>query len=921
MNTESHPIQRAEQPGDAVEAGLPARAQPAFRDPPPARRLRWATRLKGRWRWPLLLAIFGAGLGATFGYYCTRPMYRAASAVVIKPITFDLKPVGSPLATSVQGSGDPAPEGSRAQWLWLVITDGVQRQAEALQDPALLAAAFAGEMPANAEASLRVAVDEGALGRLRVAWLDRDPALAEARLRQVLRAYEQSPAYRAAQRAGERAMDQWAKREVALQAKAQALEQSVALRGADTLDTIAAEAGRSKARLEQIEAQVASLRFALASLHEAPEANTDLRLTDQQQAALRAERDRLAAPRAGEQAPATADDQPAADSGWQSYLQKLRIAWIDHRLQQAHDAEPRAAVRLTADGVVSEQLLTAEQCRGRLRELTALANTARVSANAAASRLAEARRLAARIDQHHHEAAQVEQVLARLASEPTRAVAEVENVITSSGQPYRDDRVAYAALGAGVGLGLGFVGALLVVLGNDRMRPEDEPVLVAARAPLLGALPDLLPEHATRADADHAAMSMHQMRARLESLAEAHDQRAFAVVSAEGGVGKTSVSVGLAASLATAGHRVLLIDGDLTGRRNPTDPDAAAHPGLDQVLQEMGHLPRQTAELFVADHTRTGLLGALRGLPLAHCVVETRIAGLDALPALGARPEHASRLSGKSIRRLIAASRSRYDYVLLDSGRVPGGVETLLLASNADGVLMVIDPSQRQRGFDRAMSQLRLVGAHIIGTVFNRAHDRAKHQRAAAQDHSPWRPSDLGSSGSGIFAAAIDTQSRDLPELSPAKTRRTPRPKVNPVALPDPGSNVSSAPENHPVIRSAGGTRADAPATPLRPRAFPELDTDSHRVLGDTVDRLVQDTIALAMRQRRLRDRGAKDDRSAPAPAATDEPDPLAEVDAPTPTLTPEIESAESPPHLDVDADQLAREIDSMLESARDRDA
>lgn len=875
--------------------------------------------MRGRWRWVLLAAVFGAGLGATLGYYSTRPTYRATAAVVIKPIAFDPASRGQREAEPTPTPGDA----SSATWRLRVIRDGVRRQAEALRDPELIETALGQSSPAQPHEHLQIITSPDDLGRLRVSWLDRDAQLATARLRRVLEAYEQTPRYRAQQDTAERALDQWAAREVALRQWSQTQAELTERLGGEEMTDLAAAVRAARARVKALSGQVESLRFALATLKEPTDdavkpGQTAFRLDEDQRAALLAERERL-------RSELKQDSTP-----FESLSRSVRLAWIDHRLRQADAAEPRATVTLTIEGVATEQSLAAAQCRARLAELTALRDAAQRQTDAATARLTAARRLEHKAAQHRRAAEHASDVLERLAAEPIRAVARVEPEIDSPRQPYRDQRVAFAAIGAGAGLCLGLIGAVLCVLRDDRMRAADEPVLRASEAPLLGALPALPAEHATRGDADEAAMSMHQVRARLEALAESHDHRAFAVLSADAGLGKTSVAVGLASSLATAGHRVLLIDGDLSGRSRPSRPDDTNRPGLDQVLREMGHLPEHTAELFVADHTRSGLLGALRGLPLEHCVVETRIAGLDALPALGARPEHAGRLSGKAIRRLLGEARSRYDYVLIDSGRVPGGVESLLVAGNADGVLMVVGPTQRQRGFDRALAQLRLVGAQVVGTVYNRATPTASRKAGSDRDAEAWRPSDLGGSGSGIFAAAIDTQTRDLPELARDARQRSPRPRVQPTALP-PASGGSPATEDEeeaPTVWPDDIGEAARTASPSG-RAIPEPDTDSHHALGDAVDRLVQETIALAMRQRRLRERAREQgstDSAAPEPrdeAAADTAhaythaeadDPPAEADA------SEYNASEDDAAED-DAAQLARDIDSMLESARDRDA
>ena len=119
----------------------------------------------------------------------------------------------------------------------------------------------------------------------------------------------------------------------------------------------------------------------------------------------------------------------------------------------------------------------------------------------------------------------------------------------------------------------------------------------------------------------------------------------YAVVNQKGGVGKTTTSVNLAACLAAAGMRTLLVD---------IDPQANASSGLGVVR---------------ASPTMADVL--LDGMPLADVIVPTGIDSLDLAPAApdlaGAAIELPTREDREGIlKRALAPVADRYRFVILD---------------------------------------------------------------------------------------------------------------------------------------------------------------------------------------------------------------------------------------------------------------
>jgi pilus assembly protein CpaE len=145
----------------------------------------------------------------------------------------------------------------------------------------------------------------------------------------------------------------------------------------------------------------------------------------------------------------------------------------------------------------------------------------------------------------------------------------------------------------------------------------------------------------------------------------APDARVVTVFAAKGGVGKTTVSINLAAELATGGAKVLLVDLDL----------AFGDVGISLAL-----MPERSCVDLVA------MSGHLDAQGLAS-VVTPHESGLDALCA-PAHPGEAERIPATLVSELLRAARRIYDFVIIDTP--PAFTEHVLVAFDSSDVTILL---------------------------------------------------------------------------------------------------------------------------------------------------------------------------------------------------------------------------------------
>jgi capsular exopolysaccharide synthesis family protein len=190
--------------------------------------------------------------------------------------------------------------------------------------------------------------------------------------------------------------------------------------------------------------------------------------------------------------------------------------------------------------------------------------------------------------------------------------------------------------------------------------------------------------------------SFDGIRTQLLHDARAGATRVVQVTSAVAGEGKTTLACHLATSLARAGRKTLLVDGDLRRPAVHQLFELPLQPGLSEVL---------LAEVEVADG-----------------VQQTTLNGLSVMAAGQWDREVLQALARDGLEGVFERLREEFDFIVVDSHPVLPAADALLLARHADAVILSVlrEVSQTPRVY-AASRRLESVGARVLGAVVNAA--------------------------------------------------------------------------------------------------------------------------------------------------------------------------------------------------------
>ncbi|HZK81747.1 MAG TPA: polysaccharide biosynthesis tyrosine autokinase, partial [Humisphaera sp.] len=252
-------------------------------------------------------------------------------------------------------------------------------------------------------------------------------------------------------------------------------------------------------------------------------------------------------------------------------------------------------------------------------------------------------------------------------------------------------------LGLILGCGLGLTRDWM----DDRLHSVDE-IKSFLGLPMLGAIPQMIGVDSAVAGqmvviepASEVAESFRSIRTALYFGAPKDRSKTLLITSPTAGNGKSTAAANLAAVIAQAGKKVLLIDADL---RNPSQ-----------------HI------IFNLKDNRVGLSSLLSGQGTwERAIQRAPIDGLDLLPS-GPKPRNPSEmLNSPMFGELLEMLAEKYDQIVIDSPPVMGVGDARIIAANTDLTLLVLRAEQSTRKLATlARDGLAGVGAHLLGVIVN----------------------------------------------------------------------------------------------------------------------------------------------------------------------------------------------------------
>ncbi|MGJ9421476.1 polysaccharide biosynthesis tyrosine autokinase [Aeromicrobium sp. CF3.5] len=294
--------------------------------------------------------------------------------------------------------------------------------------------------------------------------------------------------------------------------------------------------------------------------------------------------------------------------------------------------------------------------------------------------------------------------VAELETAPGKSTAPVKATIVDratvpaspiSPQPVRN-------LGLALILGLLAGGGLAVLrdTSDHRIRNDVDLAGASGDAPILGTihfdksaskkrLITALDSHAPRVEA------FRVLRTNLQFVNVDGNSKVFVMTSAVPGEGKSTTTCNLALSMAQAGQRVLMIEGDL--RR----PKATEYLGLENSV---------------------GVTTVLVGRVSVEEAVQSVTPTFDLLASGATPPNPAELLQSESMKTLLADARNAYDVVLIDAPPLLPVTDAAILSADSDGAIMVVNHGSTTREqIEASVDRLQSVDARLVGTIVNMA--------------------------------------------------------------------------------------------------------------------------------------------------------------------------------------------------------
>lgn len=202
--------------------------------------------------------------------------------------------------------------------------------------------------------------------------------------------------------------------------------------------------------------------------------------------------------------------------------------------------------------------------------------------------------------------------------------------------------------------------------------------------------------HENRAVQDAYAM----LTANIHLSGNDKSNKSLAITSCKPKVGKTSIAITLAITMARSGWKVLLVDGDM---RRPIEGKRLGGNSL-------------------GEDSLVGLSEYLSGgYKLSDVLCQTNIENLSYLYSGENDKNPIGLLCSTRFEELNSKVKEEYDYIIFDTPSLSSVVDASLIAAKVDATLLVVELGETSINSLRpAKQQLEKVNANILGVVLNK---------------------------------------------------------------------------------------------------------------------------------------------------------------------------------------------------------
>jgi len=187
--------------------------------------------------------------------------------------------------------------------------------------------------------------------------------------------------------------------------------------------------------------------------------------------------------------------------------------------------------------------------------------------------------------------------------------------------------------------------------------------------------------------------------------------RSLAITSTSPQEGKTLIALNLAITMAQSGLKTLLVGSDLRKPMLARVFGVASSPGLSDIL--LGN--------YEWRETVRGVTDILMGeISIDEIMITPGFDNFYFIPGGAVPPNPADLIESQRISQFIEEAKDEYDMVLFDTAPLLSAVDSAILATKVDGVLLVYRIGTVPKGLlKRAITQLTQVKANVIGVILN----------------------------------------------------------------------------------------------------------------------------------------------------------------------------------------------------------